>query len=111
VLDSNAPQASGGWFSARPPGDGSSGPIALCNQPDAPWLRGRQEASNASLDLVPGDRVLLSAVCRPQTERELFLDEAALTGENLPVAKSPAAGAAHQPIHRSAGARGRHRPE
>jgi Mg2+-importing ATPase len=67
-------------------------------------LRGGQEESIASADLVPGDVVLLTAGagipadCRLLTERDLFLDEAALTGESFPVAKSPGVVPAQAPL-------------
>jgi Mg2+-importing ATPase len=58
-------------------------------------LRDGREATIPTDELVPGDLVLLAAGrsipadCRLLAARDLFVDEAALTGESYPVAKRP----------------------
>jgi Mg2+-importing ATPase len=58
-------------------------------------LRDGRQTEAAVEELVPGDVVLLSAGssvpadCLLLTSQDLFVDEAALTGESFPVAKSP----------------------
>jgi Mg2+-importing ATPase len=62
---------------------------------DATVLRDGRQTEIPTDELVPGDVVLLSAGrsipadCRLLAARDLFVDEAALTGESYPVAKRP----------------------
>jgi Mg2+-importing ATPase len=72
--------------------------------PKATVLRDGREAEIPLDTLVPGDLVLLSAGsgipadCRLLAEQDLFVDEAALTGESYPVDKSPGIVAAGAPL-------------
>ncbi|WP_431856811.1 HAD-IC family P-type ATPase [Azospirillum sp.] len=65
--------------------------------PQAIALRGGEAVTVAAEDLVPGDRVLLAsgdrvpADLRIERAKGLRVQEAALTGESMPVAKDPAA--------------------
>ncbi len=67
-------------------------------------LRDGREIEIPVDELVPGDLVLLSAGsgipadCRLLAERDLFVDEAALTGESYPVDKSPGVVPADAPL-------------
>jgi magnesium-transporting ATPase (P-type) len=67
-------------------------------------LRGGQRREIAAAELVPGDIVLLAAGDRVPAdlrllrEKNLQVDEATLTGDSLPVAKSTAAVAADAPL-------------
>ncbi len=67
-------------------------------------LRGGQRREVAAAELVPGDIVLLAsgdrvpADVRLLREKNLEIDEAALTGESVPVEKSIAAAAADTPL-------------
>lgn len=64
-------------------------------QPKAAAVRDGVEQDVRVVDLVPGDAVVLSAGknipgdCLLLESKDLFLDEATLTGETYPVAKSP----------------------
>ena len=67
-------------------------------------LRDGDRSDVASTDVVPGDIVVIRrgdrvpADARVLEARELEIDESALTGESLPVAKSPGAVAADAPV-------------
>ena len=69
-------------------------------------LREGRETETAVGELVPGDVVLLSAGssipadCLLLAEQDLFVDEAALTGESFPVDKSPGVVPADAPLAR-----------
>jgi Mg2+-importing ATPase len=75
-------------------------------QVKATVLRDGREAETAVTEIVPGDVVLLSAGssipadCLLLAEQDLFVDEAALTGESFPVDKSPAPVPADAPLAR-----------
>ena len=71
-------------------------------------LRDGRQTEIAADELVPGDVVLLSAGssipadCLLLAEQDLFVDEAALTGESFPVDKSPGIVPADTPLARRA---------
>jgi Mg2+-importing ATPase len=75
-------------------------------QVKATVLRDGRETETAVAAIVPGDVVLLSAGssipadCLLLAEQDLFVDEAALTGESFPVDKSPGAVPADAPLAR-----------
>ncbi|HYG84708.1 MAG TPA: cation-transporting P-type ATPase [Azospirillum sp.] len=77
--------------------------------PQAVVLRGGETVTLPAEDLVPGDRVLLAsgdrvpADLRLERARGLHVQEAALTGESIPVAKQPAPVAADAALGDRAG--------